>query len=73
MLLADSIRSWYAFRDKAIEDLGHEFHELGSQRCICIWFNKNIRSKSRQYFYYNFGMKGEFVLLETFFMMMSQP
>ena len=53
MQLADSIRSWYKFRDRAIEDLGHEIHELRSQRCTCIWFNKNIRSKSRQYFYYD--------------------
>ena len=28
-------------------------HELRSQRCTCIWYNKNIRSKSRQYFYYD--------------------
>ncbi len=51
--LADSIRSWYEFRDKAAEDLGYTSHEVKSQKCTCIWFNKNIRSKSKQYFYYD--------------------
>jgi len=51
--LADSIRSWYLFRDKAAEDLGYENRELRSQKCTCIWFNRNIRSKSKQYFYYD--------------------
>ncbi len=51
--LADSIRSWYEFRDKAAEDLGYTSHEIKSQKCTCIWFNKNIRSKSKQFFYYD--------------------
>jgi len=41
------------FRDKATDDLGYENYELRSQKCTCIWFNRNIRSKSKQYFYYD--------------------
>ena len=50
--LSDSLRSWYFFREKAIDDLGLDFNEVKSQRSTCIWFNKYIRSKSKQYFYY---------------------
>ena len=36
------------FRGKASEDLGTDFdiHQ-------CIWFNKHVRLKSKQYFYYD--------------------
>ena len=44
--LSDSLRSWYFFREKAIDDLGLDFNEVKSQRSTCIWFNKHIRSKS---------------------------
>ena len=49
--LADLIRFWYIFRVTAAEDLGIAIHEMNSQKCTCIGFNRNIRSKSKQYFF----------------------
>ena len=38
------------FRGKATEGLGIDLNET---RCHeCIWFNKNVRTKSKRYFYY---------------------
>ena len=49
--LADSIRTWYLFRDKAcMKEFGNDYLHIGSSQCI--WFNKNIRSKSKKYFFY---------------------
>jgi hypothetical protein len=48
--ISDSLRSWYYFRDMAAQDLGFELSELKLQGGI--WFNKHIRTKSKQYFYY---------------------
>ena len=49
--LADSIRTWYVFRDKAVNEIcGCDYSDLGA--CQCLWYNRNIRSKSKQYFYY---------------------
>ncbi len=51
MHLADSTRSWYVFSDKATEDLNnYDNHELRRQKCTCIWFNRNTRSKSMFFF-----------------------
>ena len=48
--LADSIRTWYVFRDKAVNEIyGCDYSDLGA--CQCLWYNRNIRSKSKQYFY----------------------
>ena len=49
--LSDSITTWYFFREKAIgKEFGVKFSDLGS--CQCLWFNRNIRSKSKQFFFY---------------------
>ena len=47
--LADALRTWYIFRERAVKDeFGLKYSEIGS--CQCLWFNRNIRSKSKQYF-----------------------
>ena len=49
--LADSLRTWYIFRDKIVKkEFDNDFLYLGSSQCI--WYNKNIRSRSKQFFYY---------------------
>ena len=49
--LSDSFTTWYFFREKAIgKEFGVKFSDLGS--CQCLWFNRNIRSKSKQFFFY---------------------
>ena len=46
--LFDSIRTWCVFRKKAVENLYDcKCSDLGA--CQCLWFNGNIRSKSKQY------------------------
>ncbi len=49
--IADSLRTWYLFYEKAAIDLGYEVSELKLQGYI--WFNKYVRSKSKQFFYYD--------------------
>jgi len=49
--VADSLRSWYLFRERAAADLGLQPCEYVLEECL--WFNKYIRSKSRQYYYYD--------------------
>ena len=49
--LADSLRTWYIFREQATLDISDcKFSDLGA--CQSLWFNRLIRSKSKQYFYY---------------------
>ena len=49
--LADSLRTWYIFRDKiCTKEFGNEFLYLSQYQII--WFNRNIRSKSKHFFYY---------------------
>ena len=49
--IADSLRSWYYFREYAcIESFHCQFSEMGY--CQSLWFNRLIRSKSKKYFYY---------------------
>ena len=49
--LANSIRTWYVFREKAVENLyGRKYSDLGASQCL--WFDRNIRSKSKRYFSY---------------------
>ena len=49
--LADSLRTWYIFRDKIVKkEFDNDFLYLGSSQCI--WYNKNIRSRSKQFFDY---------------------
>ena len=46
--LFDLIRTWYVFRKKAAENLHDcKYSDLGA--CQCLRFNRNIRSKSKQY------------------------
>ena len=50
--LAESLRTWYIFREGASKDIwGKKFSEIGV--CQSLWFNENIRSKSKQYLYYD--------------------
>ena len=49
--LADSIRTWYFYREKASQDLvGKKFSDIGI--CQYLWFNRHVRSRSKQYLYY---------------------
>ena len=49
--LAESLRTWYIFRENfAKTEFNTAFSSIGS--CQCIWFNRNIRSKSKYYFLY---------------------
>ena len=47
--LAESLQTWYIFRESLSKtEFNAVFSSIGS--CQCIWFNRNIRSKSKQYF-----------------------
>ena len=49
--LADSIRTWYIFRAKAVKDLlDFDTEDFSSQEYL--WFNRRVRSKSKQFFDY---------------------
>ena len=50
--LADSLRTWYIFfREGACKNIfGKSFCDIGI--CQSLWFNKQIRSKSKQFLYY---------------------
>ena len=49
--VAESIETWYVFRKHALDNiLEISFDEFSAQQYL--WFNKQIRSKSKQYFYY---------------------
>ena len=50
--LAESLGSWYIFRQEATKDIFDcHFSEIGA--CQLLWFNKQIRSKSKTHFYYD--------------------
>ena len=50
--LSDSITTWYFFREKAVNrEFSMSFSDLGS--CQCLWFNRNVRSKSKQFLFYD--------------------
>ena len=46
--LAKTIRIWYLYRDKIKMNLGHNNYFLQDP----IWYNKNVRLKTKRYFYY---------------------
>ena len=49
--LAESLRSWYLFREDATKEFyGYKFSELSA--CQSLWYNRLIRSKSKSYFFY---------------------
>ena len=49
--LAESLQTWYIFRESfSNSEFNSVFSSIGS--CQCIWFNRNIRSRSKQYFIY---------------------
>ena len=49
--LAESLQTWYVFREKAVQNEFNEpFSSIGA--CQCIWYNKNICSKSKHFFLY---------------------
>ena len=59
--LAESLQTWYIFRESfSITAFNTAFSSIGS--CLCIWFNRNIRSKSKQYFLYQDWLDRELVL-----------
>ena len=48
--VAESIKTWYVFRKYVLENvLKITPEEFSAQQCL--WFNKQIRSKSKQYFF----------------------
>jgi hypothetical protein len=49
--VADSLRTWYFYREKAFEAmLNLKGPEYGAHEYL--WFNRQIRTKSKQYFFY---------------------
>ena len=49
--IADSLRTWYVYREYAtLESYHTKFSEIGT--CQILWFNRLICSKSKRYFYY---------------------
>lgn len=49
--LAESLQTWYLFREYFTKlEWDTPFSLIGN--CQCIWYNKNVRSKSKQYFLY---------------------
>ena len=60
--LAESLQTWYIFRESfSITAFNTAFSSIGS--CQCIWFNRNIRSKSKQYFLYQDWLDRELVYI----------
>ncbi len=48
--LADSIRTWYIYRDNAVKDIFNtNFSDIGFIQCL--WYNRNVRSKSKKFFF----------------------
>ena len=49
--LSESLRAWYVFRENFVKsEFDIPFSAVGS--CQCIWFNRNISSKSKKFFLY---------------------
>ena len=49
--VADSLRTWYIYREHAtLETYDCKYSEIGA--CQLLWFNRLIRSKSKNHFYY---------------------
>ena len=49
--LAESLRTWYIVRENMVKaEFNFSFSSIGS--CQSIWFNRNIRSKSKQFFFF---------------------
>ena len=49
--LADSLRTWYIYREKACKEIHNtSFYDMGNMQCL--WFNRNIRSRTKQYLFY---------------------
>ena len=50
-LLADSLRTWYIYREKACKEIHNtSLYDMGNMQCL--WFNRNIRSRTKQYLFY---------------------
>ena len=71
-LLADSLRTWYIYLEKACKEIHNtNFYDMGN--ILCLWFNKNIRSRTKQYFFFmRIGMKRVFSLSATSLIHLSQ-
>ena len=51
-LLADSLRTWYIYRESACMKIYNKtFSDMGNSQCL--WFNRNIRSRTKQYIHYD--------------------
>ena len=49
--LADSLRTWYVYRERACQEIyGKSFSDFGYLQCL--WYNRNIRLKTKNYIYY---------------------
>ena len=50
-LLDDSLRTWYIYRERACKEIHNtSFYDMGN--ILCLWFNRNIRSRTKQYLFY---------------------
>ena len=50
--VAESLRTWYIFRQEATKDIFDcKYSDIGT--CQILWFNRQIRSKSKSNFYYS--------------------
>ena len=49
-LLADSLRTWYIYRERACQKIYNtNFPDMGNQ---CLLYNRNVRSRAKHYVYY---------------------
>ena len=61
--LADSLRTWY--RERACQEIyGKSFSDFGYLQCL--WYNRNIRSKTKNYIYYEDCLKEVLCILMTY-------
>ena len=50
-MLADTLRTWYIYRERLCKEIYNtSFCDMGNIQCL--WFNRNVRSKTKQYLFY---------------------
>ena len=50
-MLVDTLRTWYIYRERLCKEIYNtSFCDMGNIQCL--WFNRNVRSKTKQYLFY---------------------
>ena len=62
--LIESIKLWYLYKNKIMDNLGWSDIHLQDP----IWWNKNVRLKSKKFFFTLSGMRRGFVIFQIFFL-----